>query len=337
MPSNAPTGRRIAWVAIVLLAGLTGGTLYWLTRPTQPGQQVQTTDTPTPAQPSEDRLKKIINAAAEKASQGDTPSAEAILKAALAEYPTSQDLHLAMAQVLLRNQDLPGVLASYDRALAIGPPKPEISFEAGNIAYMLGNMERAEELYSAAGAADPTKPEYPQALAQVYMKRNQLEEAAAAVMRSIKLDDSRGVAWGNLAEIALRQGRPQSALQHVAKARILEPRETVWRILEARADNRLGRAQAALDLVIGLPEAELYTPPIVRLIIESYGLLKQTDAAADFATKATDAKLADGDIAYEAALAAQRAGRPDDFRRYVLRGATAGHRGCKELAATLER
>lgn len=335
---STSTTNRLAWVAILLLVALTGGTLFWLTRPAPPGAQASTTQpTPNTVQPPEPRLKKIIDAAAEKASQGDATAAEAILKAAIDQYPTSQDLHLAMAQVLLRSQDLAGVLASYERALTIGPAKPEISFEAGNIAYMMGNMTRAEELYAAAGQADPSKPEYPQALAQVYMKENKFEEAAAAVTRSIKLDESRGVAWGNLAEIAMRQGRPQLALQHVAKARKLEPKENIWRLLEARALNRLGRAQEALDLVIGLPHEELYKPEIVRLIIESYGLLKQLDAAADFATKATDAKLSDGEIAYEAALAAQRANRPADYRRYIKRGASVGHRGCKELEASLDQ
>ena len=290
---------------------------------------------PRVAQPSDAQLGAVLDSAKKFVSEGDIAKAQAVLEGALREFPETQDLYLALAQVLVNAGDVEGAYAQFERALAIGPATAAVQYGAGTLALTIGKVDRAEEHFSAAQTADPRDPDYPQSLAQVYTRRNQLPEASAALLRAANLDPNRAKVWANLAELELRQNRASTGLQYIVKARELEPRTAAWRLIEARALNRLGKADQAANVLAGLDPESRHQLPVLRLLAESYGLLKRPDLAADAYAQASDAQPTDPQLAYEAATAADKASRADEARRLAARAQALGHADARELADRL--
>lgn len=271
------------------------------------------------------RVAEIIKSAETLAQSGDTQAAEAVLTQALAAYPESQELYVATANLLIRQRDLTRAYPNLEKALAIGPRTADLEALAGTVASTLGRTARAEEHFAAARNADPSNARHALALAQVQHKLGKRDEAAASLAMSIKLDDQQPEAWGMKAELALRDNQPSLARQHIAKARALEPRAASWRLIEARALNRTGEPQAAVEVLLGLDDSELLQLPSLRLLGESYGMLRQPGHAADLFVRASTTKPDDATLALEAGQWLERAGRRADALRYATRAAELGN------------
>ena len=112
-------------------------------------------------------------------------------------------------------------------------------------------------------------------------------------------------------------------------------------MIEARALNRLGRPQDAVNVLGALDETQRVSTAVVRLAAESFGLLGKPDEAAEWWVRAADASPTDAVIAYEAALAAKKAGKTADAKRLADRATVLGHKDAaalkSELAAAPER
>jgi predicted Zn-dependent protease len=236
------------------------------------------------------KVEEVIAAAAVYSQKGEFAKAEAILKEAVAQYPGDQSVRLKFGELLLGQRRLEEAYAQYEAALSIGPRDAKTEFTAGTVASALGKPERAVEHYSAAQTSDPVNAEYPLYLGQVQAKLGKLDEAKISLLRCAKLDPNRAIAWGTLADIALRENKPEITLQYIAKARELEPGVGVWRIVEARALNRSSQPQKALDVLTGLDESEKRTAPVARLIAETYGLLGDASKSAEWSKRAEEAK-----------------------------------------------
>jgi hypothetical protein len=74
---------------------------------------------------------------------------------------------------------------------------------------------------------------------------------------------------------------------------------------------------------------------VVRLLTESYGLLGKPSDAADAFADASDASPTDALLAYEGALAAQRAHRVATAKRLADRAALLGHQDAAALVKSL--
>jgi predicted Zn-dependent protease len=323
-------GLVVALIVVLNRSGPAGGSGGGGTPPGQAGVTPQRT-----VQPTDEQLAAVLDSAKKLVSEQEIAKAQAVLEGAIRQYPETQDLYLALAQVLVNANDLEGAYAQFERALAVGPITAPVQYGAGTLALTLGKVDRAEEHFSAAQTADPRDPDYPQSLAQVYTRRNQLPEASAALLRAANLDPGRAKVWANLAELELRQNRPSTGHQYILKARELEPRTAAWRLIEARALNRLGKAEQAANLLAGLDPESRHQLPVLRLLAESYGLLKRPDLAADAYAQASDAVPTDPQLAYEAATAADRAARPGEARRLAVRAESLGHAEARELADRL--
>lgn len=237
------------------------------------------------------KIEEVRAAAALYVQKNEPARAEAILKEGVAQFPEDGTLRTAYAELLLGQRKLEDAYAQYEAALATGARDAKTEFAAGSVANMIGKPERALEHYSAAQTSDPVNADYPLYLGQVQAKLGKLDDAKVSLLRSAKLEPDRAVAWGTLADIAVRENKPDIALQYIARARELEPGVGVWRIIEARALNRAGTPSKSLDVLAGLDESDARQPAVARLIAETYGLLGDKAKAAEWTAKA-DAETA---------------------------------------------
>src|SRR5690606_9618151 len=120
----------------------------------------------------------------------------------------------------------------------------------------IGRPQLAVEHFSVAQAADATNPDYPLYLGQTQMTLGELNPAKANLVRAALLRDSDARPWGMLAEIALQENVTDIALQHITRARALEPSEPAWTVIEARALTRKGEADRALRLLRSMSESD---------------------------------------------------------------------------------
>ena len=118
-----------------------------------------------------------------------------------------------------------------------------------------GKFDRAEEHFGAAIAAEPRTAEYHLGMAAVMDRLGKLDDAFMELTKASNLDPNNPATWAGLADNNMRRNRPQLGLQYISKARELEPRKAAWRLVEARALNRMNRAEEAVNVLAGLDTA----------------------------------------------------------------------------------
>lgn len=282
-----------------------------------------------------DSVDAVLNAAATYIKQNEAGKAEAILREAIAQWVEEQALYLSYGELLVMLKRPKEAYEQYEKALAIGPRHAEIEFTAGTVANMAGKTDRAVEHYSMAQAGDPRNPMIPLYLAQVQVKRDELAEAKKNLLLSGKLDPDRAIVWGTLAEISLRENKADLAIQHAARARELEPGSVMWRLIDAKAKKRLNKPEEALQVLIGLSDAEKREPGVMSTMAECFGLLRRPGDAADLYASASDSDPANVDWAVQAGLWLEKADRKDAARRYAQRAAMLGSEEARTLLARL--
>lgn len=305
--------------------------------PETPTPGVPTAASPAAQPKAASTVDAILSSADELVRQGEADRAEAVLRAAVGEQPEDQELRLALAGACVLQKKLGPAYEQYEAALAIGPRTPEVEFNAGIVASQLGRLDRAEEHFSAAQAGDMSDPRFPLYLAQVQIRTDQVDAARKSLVLATRLDENLALAWGTLGELSLRQNEPSVALQLVSKARTLEPDVTAWRVIEARARNRLSQPEEALAVLKGIQQHDRLQLPILRLIGETYGLLgKPAEAAREF-ERAAAGDPNSGDLMFETAVWCERAGRKTDALQYARRATTLGVPAAEKMADRLAK
>jgi len=307
-PAGPSSSRKtlIALIALVfvLVAGGYAFRLAW----TSGAAPELASGAPAPRTAAPETSGAILESAQTYVRLGEVEKAETILAEASRQYVTDQSLHIAYADVLMSRRKIAEAYSQYEQALAIGPRGAPLEFSAGTAASMAGKPDRALEHFSAAQTADKTNATYPLYLGQVQLKLALNDEAKASLLRAALLDPEQATAWGTLAEVALRENQVDLAVQHVAKARVLEPGAATWRLIESRALTRRGEPEKAVQLLITLDEGERFSGPVLRQIGQCYGMLSRPADAAAIYLKASDTHPEDGTLAREGAEWARRAG-----------------------------
>lgn len=250
----------------------------------------------------------ILDAARRYSASGDLDKAEAVLRAGVAEHPADAPLRRALADVLLRQDNKAEALAQYERLVEDGSASADDAFRAGSLAAVLNDPAKAAAYHERAQALDPANPDYPVHLARAQIALGQIDAAKASLTRAAVLDEGRGVVWGMLAELALRENKLDMASQHIAKARRLEPDVAAWRVLEARILTRRGEPERALLLLRGLGEADRWQPPVVKARAACLGMLGRPGDAMTLYTDAIEKHTDAAVLRYEAAQWAERLG-----------------------------
>lgn len=337
-PPRSGPGNAVTLLIILLSAALLGAVVM-LWRSGSAGPQAAngaTPNAPAPGKPAgSESVAALLGAAKSYIDQQDYPKAEAILRAAVREHAEDQELRIAFGETLMRQKKFGEAFEQYTKALDIGPREPKVEFVAGTLASQIGRLDEAVSYYSAARQGDPGNAQYPLYLAQVQIKQDHIEDAKTNLLFSVKLDPQNAVAWGTLADLFLRQNKLDIALKNITKARELQPEVTVWKVIEARTRARQGDAQKALVILSTLDRSEQRSKDVLALMAQCYGLLHRPDDAARIYEEASDAEPTNADLAYQAAVCADKAGDRDAALRYASRASKQGHEGAKTLEVKL--
>jgi tetratricopeptide (TPR) repeat protein len=335
---GAAKGRTLA-LALLALAGaalvwFVAGTIRTATSgPATPAPA--TAANPAEGVPAGDRLDGILNAARDLLRTGEHAKADAVLAAAIEQYPREQVLLLARAELLAGAKRAEEAYALYARALEVGPREGEIEFAAGTVASMAGKHEAAAEHYRAAQVKMPRDHRPPLYLAQVQVRLRQTDAAKANLVLAGTINPEVAVTWGTLADLELAAGDSALALQHVRRARDLEPRVTLWRVIEARALKRDGRPEEAIQVLQGVDPAERFEPAVLTLMGECLGLLRRPGEAAAIYVAAAEHDAGNPRLALEAALWLERAGERARAAEWAQRAKLLGAQGADAALARL--
>lgn len=360
-------------VVVLVLALIAGGVLVARTfvSPASNTAAENAIVKPSAAPRSAESIEASIAAAAQYANNREYPKAEAVLRKAVEQYPQDQPLRLEFARVLVAQQKFAEAYPEYQSALALdrsaaptspastpdGPPgsnpadassssrarllgDPALQFEAGTIASKAGLLERAEEHYSMAQSGNPTDPRYPLFLGMVQLRLNKLDPAQASLIRSVTLDPSQSAAWGTLAELSLQNNQLSLALQHIEKARQIDPQAPRWRLVQAKALKRRqdkGDVEHAAQLLLAMDRSELLKPDAAATLAECYGLLARPADAAALYAEACRADATNPELAFAAAQWHQRAGELEKALRFAKTASMLGKEEAGELVKQLQQ
>lgn len=280
-------------------------------------------------------IEAILDASQQYIRAGKFAEAAAVLGEAVRSHPDSQELRAAYAGVLVEQGRLAEAYEQYVAALSIGPRDAKLEFAAGTMASLTDRPDLSLEHYSAAQTADPANATYPLYLAQVQRKMGMAEEAKASLLRVVKMQPDNAVAWGTLADMALGENKAELALQHIARARELEPRVGTWRLVEARALKRVSKPQAALLVLEGMGESERLEVQTVRLEAECRAMMGDKEGAVRRVVEAARTRPLDADLAMEAAGWLQQAGDEEGARGFAKHAQMLGDDRATDLLARL--
>jgi len=320
-----PARLLTAFIIMLCLFMLGGLVVLWQSGMLSPNSAAAA---PAHSAPTHQAITAALESARSLMTRSDWPKANAILNEAAKQFPEDQELRVALGETLLAMNRPKESYAEYEKALNIGPRDAKLEFAAGQVANKAGLAERAESHFAMAQTADPKNAAYALMLGMVQRNRGTLESAKANLLRAANLDPDSAYAWGTLADIALGENNVNLCLQHIARARKIQPESKEWRLVEARALKRKGDPERALMLLIPLDRSQKLEPQVVRLMAECYGMLnRHADAAAAYG-EASLTEPTSPELAYEAAAAYERAGnltKALEFgRRSKLLGSEAG-------------
>lgn len=270
--------------------------------------------------------------------EGELDRADAVMGAAVAAYPGDIELRLAYGELLIGRGAGERAYAQYAEAIRSGADDPAVAFAAGTAAELAGLKEDAVERFAEATEGDATSAPYAVRHGLACLSINDLDGARASLLRATTLDPANAIAWGSLAEIALRKNEAEIAVRHAQAARTFAPDEPAWLVIEARALKRQGDAEAALLLLRTLPEADRWTGGVLSTESECLGLLGRPGEAGDLYEAAAE-RSSGADVGrywHQAAVWAERAGDADTARARATRSADSGSDAGRALLDRLD-
>ena len=275
---------------------------------------------------STETIERVLQSVQVYVAREEFKPAITILQRAVGEHPEDPDLRYALGDLHMRVEAWASAYDQYAAGIAAeDAPGAETHFTAGTLASEIGSYELSETHYEAASTADPENPDYPLYLANIRLKLNTLDEAAAAVALAGRLAPERAEVWVTWAHIAMRRNAIDSALDHIARARELEPAVPEWARIEARLLKRRGSPGAAIEVLAALGETAQTAPATARVLAECYGMLDRPGAGAERVVASARAHPEDASIAFDAAVWLERAGDRDGALGWARRARELGH------------
>lgn len=255
-------------------------------------QVAQAAHQPTPV--TSQTIEKSLAAAQSYLDSQETDKAQAILLTLVARAPKESRAREMLGQsyllVALEAQARGAEEAvadarrkayeQYKIAVDLSPQLPGLQHSAGLAAMQAGQPDAALQHFQAAEKLDQRNPQYPLYAAQILIQNRRFDDAIAALDRTLALDPDEPLAHATLAMVALEQERFEQALSHMAQARSLAPDDLGLRAQEAKIHRRRGDPHRALQLLIGLGEADRAREMVAFEIASSFSQLgRPMDAA----------------------------------------------------------
>ena len=225
--ADAPRRRGQAfWIVTAALFALSlGATLHaWLTSPTA---HVETTSgpdrlaaAPLPPQPAQPAIDTATGSRSARRPVGAVP-----------RQRPAQPKTAGVAPV----RPVPGAAARRPAQ----PATAAVYTTRGNTFYRQGEYHRAIDMYEAALALNPLAVKARNNLGSAYLQLTMDDRAAAAFEEALRLDDSYGLAYYNLACVQARAGNVNGAAAYLRQAAAIEPQAHDW----ARSDSDFARVR----------------------------------------------------------------------------------------------
>ncbi len=185
--------------------------------------------------------------------------------------PDSSQLHQVLAQAASSQDDSPGAVAEYRRALAINPRQPGLHFEMGRALLASSQSEsvrdEAQQCFEAELALSPTDANSEYELGEVYALRSEFTVALEHYSRALQLQPALVEAHLAIAKTLSSLGRSGEALPHLETAEHLDPQNDLAHYKLAQAYRALGRepdAERELTVFKALRKTKLPSRPISR-------------------------------------------------------------------------
>ena len=284
-----------------------------------------------------DTYDAVMGAAREYLSRGKAGTTVAILDRALEVYPAEGALHALRGQALVSMDRRVDALEAFERSCFVGPDTAVNRDFAATIAAELGRDEQAAAHWAMAQQLAPDNPKYPLYRAQVLRRVGRTEEAKANLMLAAQLDPTIGVAWATLAAIALDENKPEMVLQHIRRAREVEPGDVSFRVIEAKGLRRLNRPEDALTLLGALDDQDRRSMGVIEEMALCYGLTNHPEKAAELYEGAFARDPNNGKVALAAAEWLERSGDTATAIKRADHAAMLGERGAREMVERLKQ
>ncbi|HLI35391.1 MAG TPA: tetratricopeptide repeat protein [Terriglobia bacterium] len=163
--------------------------------------------------------------------------------------PDSGRMHEILAQTLMNQNDYPGAIEQYRKALQADPRLPGIHFELGQAILASSTDEKAREQaqkeFEAALAANPADADSEYELGEIAWLRSDLHSALEDYSRALAIRPDFAEAQIGLGKVLTAMGQPQKALEHLLDAARLDPQNEMAHYHLAMTYRKLGRAAEA--------------------------------------------------------------------------------------------
>lgn len=175
------------------------------------------------------------------AQQNRLPQALALVRDMVKRFPSHAGLQHQLGDMLLRSGKPPEARQAYEKALGLNPKLTASRLQLARLDIDANQIAAAEQRLAALLRDMPKNTDAMAEMARITERQGQSEEAMRWLLRARDASDRKDMRW-NLAlmELALRQGKPQQALEEGKIALAKQPGNLPTQLLYARAQLALG-------------------------------------------------------------------------------------------------
>jgi len=163
--------------------------------------------------------------------------------------PNSAEMHRILAQASASQDNFPGAIAQYRKALEADPQLPGVHFELGQVIPANSQEEparkEAEKEFGLALAGDPANADSEYMLGEIEWLRSNPQKALELYSHALEFRADFVDAHIAAGKTLTNLGRPAEALAHLLEAARLDPENEVAHYRLAQAQRRLGRKHDA--------------------------------------------------------------------------------------------
>ena len=170
-------------------------------------------------------------------------------------------------------------LLSYEDAVAVGEPDPDLMAGLGRSRERMGDLEGAEEAYSAALAMDDTHAASLHGMGSVMNQTGRPGEAIPLLEKAVASRDEMGKARQDLATAYHSAGDPDAALATLTTGDVQGPERADLLRQAAEIQQEEGRLDEARITLEEAKSIEPFDPPIHAALVEVYEAQGDPDAA----------------------------------------------------------
>jgi tetratricopeptide (TPR) repeat protein len=217
---------------------------------------------------SPDHDEAMLLLAESSQNQGEIDAAEQRLKSLNADDKAG--VHLALAALALRRQDLASAESEVTRAVSLDPNSVAAHLALGKLYWVRNDLTKADQEFKAAAELAPVRSAARLNYAQFKARTGALPEAKAQLNEVTREAPDSLPAWRLLAQLAFTEGKLDESLQLLENITLRDPANVEARLLQAQVWMAKGEVKKALENLEGLNARLPESPPIKFQLARAY-------------------------------------------------------------------